>query len=285
VTGVLLWCKWAGVVSLMLSFCVAWLLCVGSPAGWPRRAWSAYAGSLERALRPLALPVTGSAVAAIQLVAGVLVVGAGLLGLPGGWLWVFPTVLAPRWMLSRLNRRRTLTLERQLEGFVATLANCLKVTPNLGTALAILPGLLPCPVRAEVQLTNHEVGLGAALDDALLAMAARIGSPQFDSVLRALVIGRRLGGNLPATLATTAAALRELARLEGVVQARTSEARAQLAVLAVCPFGIVVLLAVASPGYFRPLQSSPLGWLLAFAAGLLWLGSLLVARRVLAVEP
>jgi hypothetical protein len=39
-----------------------------------------------------------------------------------------------------------------------------------------------------------------------------------------------------------------------------------------------------SPGYFDPLQRHVIGWLIAIAAGGFWLASLLVARKVLAVD-
>jgi tight adherence protein B len=281
----MLWCKWTGLAAVSLALLVACIAWASSPGSWLRRAYSGYCAYLDRRLRRLLSPVAGRTVAAGQVAAAAAVVACDLtVELPGGCCWIAPIAFGPAWWLGRLGRRRLAALERQLEGFVATLANCLKVTPNVATALGSLPFLLPRPLRDEVGLVNRELRLGAGLDDALLAMAARVGSRQFDSVLRALVIGRRVGGDLPRILESTASALRELARLEGVVQARTSEARAQLAVLALCPFAIVVLLAAISPGYFAPLQSSLLGWGIALAAGLLWLGALAVARRVMAVK-
>jgi len=102
--------------------------------------------------------------------------------------------------------------------------------------------------------------------------------------MSALLIARRCGGDLPRVLESAAAGLREEARLEGVVTARTAEARAQLAVLVVCPFAIIALIGGLSPGYFEPLQGSVVGWLVVVGAGVFWLGALLMARVVLGVR-
>jgi hypothetical protein len=38
------------------------------------------------------------------------------------------------------------------------------------------------------------------------------------------------------------------------------------------------------PGYFDPLQRSIIGWIMLTVAGICWLASLLLARKVLAVD-
>ncbi len=73
-------------------------------------------------------------------------------------------------------------------------------------------------------------------------------------------------------------------RLEGVVQSKTAEGKAQVWVLALVPFGLSAALNWLQPGYFDPLMNSPIGWIALFVAGMCWLGSLLLARKVLAVD-
>ena len=140
------------------------------------------------------------------------------------------------------------------------------------------------PLREHVHSVNQAVRLGTSLDDALGDLAARTALPAFSVAISALLIARRCGGDLPRVLESAAAGLREDARLEGVMTARTSEARAQLAVLVVCPFAIIALIGGLSPSYFEPLQGSLLGWVVVVGAGVLWLGALLVARAVLVVK-
>ncbi|HVM68990.1 MAG TPA: hypothetical protein VM204_04055, partial [Gaiellaceae bacterium] len=89
---------------------------------------------------------------------------------------------------------------------------------------------------------------------------------------------------LPVVLERTASMIREINRLLGVVRTKTSEGRAQLWVLAAFPLFIVGAFHAVQPGYFDPLQQSFVGQLCVGAAVALWIASLLVARKVMAVD-
>ena len=91
-------------------------------------------------------------------------------------------------------------------------------------------------------------------------------------------------GNLPKILETTAASLREMARLEGVVRTKTAEGKAQLYVLAGSPLVITWAFNRAQPGYFDPMTASFLGYIIIGIAMAFWLASVLIARKVLQVD-
>jgi tight adherence protein B len=190
----------------------------------------------------------------------------------------------PAWYVERMRRKRVVAIENQLDGFLTALANALKSTPSIGDALNSVKGLLHPPLSNEIELAVKEMRVGTTLDQALLRMAGRIGSRQLDSALSAIVIGRQIGGNLPKILATTAETLREMARLEGVVRSKTAEGKAQLWVLALFPFVMVLALNGMKEGYFDPLTHSVAGYVVAGTAVVFWIASLVVARKVLSVD-
>ena len=140
------------------------------------------------------------------------------------------------------------------------------------------------PLSQEVELAVKEMRVGTTLDQALLRMAGRIGSRQLDSALSAIIIGRQIGGNLPKILATTAETLREMARLEGVIRSKTAEGKAQMWVLAIFPFLLLLALNAMKEGYFDPLTQSVAGYVVAILAAGFWIASIVVARKVLAVD-
>src|SRR5688572_16251734 len=115
-------------------------------------------------------------------------------------------------------------------------------------------------------------------------MAARVGSRQLDSALSAILIGRQVGGNLPKVLETTASTLREMRRLEGVVRTKTAEGKAQLWVIALMPFAMLGGLNQLWPGYFAPLTSSIVGYIISTICATCWITSLVLARKVLNVD-
>jgi tight adherence protein B len=118
----------------------------------------------------------------------------------------------------------------------------------------------------------------------MLFMAGRIGSRQVDSALSALLIGRQIGGNLPKILDGTAASLREMARLEGVVRSKTAEGKAQLWVLAVFPVVLMLAFNAVKEGYFDPLTQSITGYVVIVLAVVFWISSLVTARTILDVD-
>jgi tight adherence protein B len=93
-----------------------------------------------------------------------------------------------------------------------------------------------------------------------------------------------VGGNLPKILETTANSLREMARLEGVVRTKTAEGKMQMWVLAVFPLLLILAVNSINPGYFEPMTSSLAGYLLVGFAVVFWLGALVSARKILAVD-
>jgi tight adherence protein B len=144
--------------------------------------------------------------------------------------------------------------------------------------------MTPLPLRQELELAVKQMRLGSTVEQALVHMSGRVGSKQLDTALSAVLIGRQVGGNLPTILETTAEAMREMARLEGVVRTKTAEGKAQIWVLAFFPIVLMLGFNLVSPGYFEPLTTSATGYLVTIVAFGLWGGSIVFARRILAVD-
>lgn len=255
------------------------------PSSLPYRYWSLYEAYLNRKLRQMFLPTHGRLILWGQVIGIAVSLSLGLLlGSKAAYGAVVPVAFGPALYIEQLRRQRVRAIEAKIDGFVLSLANALKATPSIGNALAYTQPLLAPPLDAEVALALKEMRLGNTVDQALLSMAGRIRSTQLDAALSGLLIGRQVGGDLPKILEKTAETLREMARLQGVVRSKTAEGKAQLAVLAVFPAVILLLFDTVSKGYFDPLASSVFGWAVIALSIALWIASLLMARKVLAVD-
>ncbi len=256
-----------------------------SPTSPLRRRFGAYRDGLERELRKLHLRDRGATLAHAQaggvaLCLALALVTERVLFLAGA----VAAALAARVALARLRARHVRALESQVDGLLVALANALKVTPSLGDAFLSLKALVPAPMATEIALAEKELRLGSTIEDALLAMSERARCERLDTALSAVLIGRQVGGDLPAVLESTAAALREMDRLQGVVRSKTAEGRFQMWVLAVGPLAIVFGFEAISPGYFAPLTASLVGWVIVSVAIGMWLAAILVASKVIQVE-
>jgi tight adherence protein B len=276
----------AGVALLLgASVFVAVLASVLDQQGPLARGFQRYAAYLDRLLRGLFMPASGVRLASLQ-VGGVLATAALvlLLEFDHWYAWIGAALLGPALHLERKKRRRKQELEKQLDAFVLALANAMKSIPSVNAAFQSVAETSSSPIKEEIELCNREMRIGCTLEEALLHMAARVGSARLDSVLAAVIVGRQIGGNLPRVLESTASSIREISRLEGVLRTKTSEAKMQLYVIGAAPFVLVFALSQMSPGYFDPLSQSPLGYAIGLGAIGSWLLALYLARQVLSVS-
>jgi tight adherence protein B len=251
------------------------------------RGWKSYSAALERQLCRLFVFRPGHEIPLAQLA---LLFGTGfgalLLSWPVAWCGglALATLVGPALWLRSALRRRASRIDQQVEAFLVCTANALKSRPAVGDALASVLELTPNPLRQELELAVKQMHVGCTVDEALLEMSIRVGGRNLDTALSAILIGRQVGGHLPTVLETTAAAMREMDRLEGVIKTKTAQERSQLWVLALFPAVLVLAFNWISRGYFDPMTASVAGCLATGLALTLWGGSLVAARRILAVD-
>lgn len=249
------------------------------------RMWIRYTSTLERKLRPMFIFTPGRVIALGQVLAVAVILALALVAdLPFWYVLLVLALLGPVVWIDSMRKKRIEQLEVQLDGFILALANALKAIPSISAAFQSVANILQQPIQQEVELAVKEMKVGSTLDQALLHMASRVGSRQFDSALSAVLIGRQVGGNLPKVLESTAASLREMARLEGVVRTKTAEGKAQLWVIGALPLALILMLNGFQPGYFDVLKQSVTGYIIATAAGGMWTAALFLARKILAVD-
>lgn len=277
--------KWAGIAMIAIALFIIILGAFGDRNSLVYRYWARYTSSIERKLRPMFIFTPGRVIAGAQLaVLFILIVLELTIELPFFPLWVIAVCFVPLLQIDSMRRKRLQAIENQLDGFLLALANALKAIPSVGAAFNSVVPILQAPIREEVDLATKEMKVGSSLDQALLHMAARINSRSVDSALSAVLIGRQVGGNLGRVLETTASSIREMSRLDGVIRTKTAEGKMQLIVIAVMPLFLCLGLGYSSPGFFDPLQATVSGYMLTGAAGGCWVGALLWARKILAVD-
>jgi tight adherence protein B len=279
--------KWGAVACFAVAFALAAEWIRANPDSAPRRAWTRYCASLESKLHRTFVFRRGASIALAQLAAlAALAAAVAVAHPPPVALSAMALAVAfgPAFVLSHRVRRRVAQIDLQVEGLLVAMANALKSRPAVGDSLESVLGMTPRPLRQELELAVKQMRLGSSVEQALLHMSGRVGSKQLDTALSAILIGRQVGGNLPAILETTAEAMREMARLEGVVRTKTAEGKAQIWVLALFPFGLMLGLNAVSRGYFDPLTESAVGVLITLVVFALWVGSIVFARRILAVD-
>jgi tight adherence protein B len=277
--------KGIGLLSVALSIALGLAVAVLAPDTLVRRLLFRYVATLERRMRLMFIDTRGLHVVVAQGAAIVLALGLAVSGFGLQCLLAIPLIAAaPLVVLERMRKKRVQRIERVLDGFVLALANAMRAMPSAGKALASIQAVTPPPLDREIELVLREMRVGSTLDQALGNLSARVRSFQLDAAMSGLLIGRQTGGNVPEILDGAAQTLREMARLQGVLRAKTAEGRAQANVLAAFPLLLLFAFDMASPGYFRPLTESATGVMVMLIALGLWLSSVILMRRIMEVE-
>jgi tight adherence protein B len=276
--------KWAGFGLLVGGlFATAWFALKADSL--PYRLWTRYVNQLEADLQLMFLPTRGRTIGLSQLgvVAAIVALNA-VVPMPSSAAIALLACIAPPLWIKRMKAKRLEAVEEQLNTFAVSLSNALKTTPAVGDALRITGDLLSKPFQDDIQFAVKSMRFGASVEQALMLTAGRLGSPDVDTVFSALLIGRNIGGDLPAILDTTAASIREMTRLKQVLRTKTAEARSQVMVLAFFPFILMFGISQLQPGFYDILTQSFTGYVLAIIAGASWAGSILLARKIMAIE-
>jgi tight adherence protein B len=178
-------------------------------------------------------------------------------------------------------KRRAEKLRDQLPDVLTIMASSLRAGHSFMQSLDTTAKEIPKPAATEFQRVVSEIRLGRGTDDALEALATRVGSPDFLWAVLAVNIQREVGGNLAEILDNVADTLRERATMRRQVNVLTAEGRLSAWVLALLPMAIAFYMFVVNPEYIGLLVTTKLGIImLSIALGLLVAGILWMRKIV-----
>ncbi|MEP6870820.1 MAG: type II secretion system F family protein [Anaerolineaceae bacterium] len=162
------------------------------------------------------------------------------------------------WVKRRKTSRRN-KLESQMVEMLQMLASGLRAGFGLVQALEAAADQVPAPLSIEIRRTLRDTAMGASVEGALQALNDRIGSPDFDIVITAIMIQRSVGGNLAEILDNVAHTMRQRERIRGEIRTLTSQQRLTGYVIGGIPVGLFVAFMLISPEFTSLLFTDPLG--------------------------
>jgi Flp pilus assembly protein TadB len=196
-----------------------------------------------------------------------------------------PVILAivgfvgPPLVMRYLQRRRQNMFNEQLTGMLQLLSNSLKTGYAIDRALETVAMKSQRPVSTEFERVTTEITLGTSVEDALSALLLRINSPDLEFIVTAILLHIRVGGNLAEVLDTISDTLRDRLQTKRDMSVLTAQSRASATIITGLPILLALGLYVFVPGYFAPMTSTFVGYvLLGIAALLVLIGNVLIQR-------
>jgi len=180
-------------------------------------------------------------------------------------------------------KRRTL-LEVQLVDGLTTLASGTRAGLNLVQAMELLEQNHTGPIKQEFGAILREYSMGLDLTQAMRNASERIGSPLYRLTFTAIEMHRLRGGDTGESLDRIADSIREIQRLEGKLDALTSQGRMQAVMMAVMPLVFLFIMYMIMPDQVGLLFSDSVGRLILMAVivaiviGFLWI------RKIMTID-
>lgn len=176
------------------------------------------------------------------------------------------------------------TVNDQLPEALEFLCRVLRAGHSLATGLQMGADELPEPLASEFRLCYDQHSLGHPMEDALRAMAGRVGTNDFSFFVTSVLIQRTTGGELSEVLTNISNMVRARIRLEQHVKAVTAEGRMVGYILLVLPLIFFAITYALNPQYAGVLIHTPEGtWLVGIALVMQLLGVLTI-RKIVAVK-
>jgi tight adherence protein B len=213
--------------------------------------------------------ILGAAILQKPLLAGVIGIGAALV----------PTIL----LRTKLNARAD-KMREQLPDVLTIMASSLRAGHSFLQALDTVAREIPAPANVEFQRVVAEIRLGRGTDEALEALAVRVGSPDFRWAVLAVNIQREVGGNLAEILDNVSDTLRERATMRRQIKVLTAEGRLSAWVLALLPFAIALYMFAVNPEYISLLFTTQIGLFMLGVAGVLMVLGILWMRKIVDID-
>jgi tight adherence protein B len=215
---------------------------------------------------------------------GTAVVAFGILGTVGAVVGLAFGFLLPTIFRSQMRKRRRSRINDQLPDLLQTLAGGLRAGQTFIQTLDSAANEMGEPFRTELLHALRELELGVSVEAAFESLRERVDDEDFDLVVDAVLIQRRVGGNLAEVLTNISHTIRERIRIRGEVNALTGQARLSGWILGLLPIAVGFLVYLANPEYIEPLITTPMGYALIAGAAVSEVFGMLVIRKIADVK-
>jgi tight adherence protein B len=194
------------------------------------------------------------------------------------------TMLLPNLVVRHLETKRLLKLESQLVDGLTTLASAARAGLNLVQSMELLETNSIPPIKQEFGQLLREYRLGMDLNQAMQNTSNRIGSQLYRLTFTAIQMHRLRGGDTAQSLDRIADSIRDISRLEGKLDALTSQARYQASFMAAMPAVFLLLLWSIDPQGVGLLFSEPAGRMILLGVTVLIVTAFIWIRNIMAIE-
>lgn len=133
----------------------------------------------------------------------------------------------------------------------------------------------------ELNQIQQAVNNNVPLEQVLAECAERNGVAEMADFAQVFLLGKRSGGDMNKIIQSTVSLISEKIEVKREIQTILSAKRMELRIMSIVPFGILLYIELASPGFFQSLYHNSMGICVMSGCLLLYLGAQLLGRKIL----
>ncbi|WP_224245664.1 type II secretion system F family protein [Hyalangium gracile] len=190
----------------------------------------------------------------------------------------------PMLLVKYYRKRRIKKFNVQLVDALQAMANAFKAGLTFPQAVEHVAREAMPPLSQEFGLFVKEMKLGVPQEEALVNMAKRVGSDDLELVVVSTNIARQLGGNMAEMFETISTVIRERFRLEGKIDALTSQGKLQGWIVASMPAVLGMVLNSMRPDLMEPMMNHLFGYILVTLIAIMEILGILIIRRIVNID-
>ena len=177
-------------------------------------------------------------------------------------------------------RRRLRAFEDELPDLLITIAASLKAGHSFKQGLQAVVDEGHPPANQEFKRVLTEASLGRPMDDALIEMAERMASKNFEFAITAVTIQRQVGGSLATLFDMVADTVRQRQQFARKIRALTAMGRMSAYTLIGIPFFLAGVITLVNRTYMHPLYYSHTGHILILIGFVMMAFGSLILKKI-----
>lgn len=177
--------------------------------------------------------------------------------------------LLPPVLVRGVRKKRVEKFQNQLGETLLILSNTIRAGLTFERALLTIAEGLPVPISEELLRTGGEIQVGASIETAMDDLAERMQNEDLKLVTSAVLIQKRVGGNLADILEIISGTVKDRIEIKRKIKTLTAQGRVSAQVVGILPLGLIGIISMSTPSYMVPLFTTSLGITLLVIAAVL----------------
>jgi tight adherence protein B len=175
-------------------------------------------------------------------------------------------------------------LENDLLQAIIIMNNAFKSGRSITQAIELVTKELEGPIGLEFKKMHMEISFGLSIEEVFERFSKRIEMEEVTYLTASLSILNKTGGNIIKVFSSIEKTLFNKKKLKIELQSLTGSSKMLVYVLFAVPFLFVLFINIVSPGYFEPLYTTKIGFILIFIMVLIYLVYIWFVQKIMKVR-